>query len=269
MEFVGLNPEHYNRFPAEFSGGQRQRIGVARALALNPDLVMCDEPVSALDVSIQAQVINLLSDLQKEMNLTYVFIAHDLSVVRHVSNRLRSCTWGRSWRSPTARTSTPAIRTPRRCSPPCPNPTRTPLTTRANHPHRRRPLARQPPAGCRFHPRCPKAQARAVPPRRRCSGRPPGRPDHVVACHFPLADDEILPLPADRCSRGLGTEPALDPPGETDDVSPRLLNEGPRSTPRMKGPRPRGRHGPSRVAVPGAWPTSACATTVWRSCPPC
>ncbi|MGC8628346.1 MAG: ABC transporter ATP-binding protein [Acidimicrobiales bacterium] len=162
MQLVGLNPEHYNRFPSEFSGGQRQRIGVARALALRPQLVVADEPVSALDVSVRAQVINLLTDLQDELKLTYVFITHDLSVVRHVSDRVAVMYVGQlveiaerhdlyaTPRHPYTKVLQSAI--------PVPDPDESDRRARAAAPGEL-PSPINPPKGCRFHPRCPKAQA--------------------------------------------------------------------------------------------------------------
>ncbi len=198
MARVGLSSEHYNRFPAEFSGGQRQRIGIARALALRPDLIICDEPVSALDVSIQAQIINLLEDLQDEFMLTYIFIAHDLSVVRHVSDRIAVMYLGKIVETGPVEEIYSRARHPYTAS----LLSAVPVADRAFKGERKTrvilsgdvPSPQNPPSGCRFHPRCPKAQAICAteePLLEQKAGDPAG---HLTACHFPVEEGEPLAM---------------------------------------------------------------------------
>jgi peptide/nickel transport system ATP-binding protein len=191
MEQVGLNPEHYNRYPHEFSGGQRQRIGVARAIALKPKLIIADEPVSALDVSIQAQILNLLRRLQGELGLTMILIAHDLSVVRHMCDRIAVMYLGKvvelagneqlysSPRHPYTGALLSAV--------PVPDPELA-AKRRREVPPGDVPSPTNPPPACRFHPRCPKAQeiCSQVEPPLESKGH-----GTIAACYFPLTQEEV------------------------------------------------------------------------------
>jgi len=217
MEVVGLSPEHYNRFPLEFSGGQRQRIGIARALALRPDLIVCDEPVSALDVSIQAQILNLLEDLQQDYGLTYIFIAHDLSVVRHVSDRVAVMYLGKLVEVGPVEEICRQARHPYTASLLSAVPGPEALFTG----HRRErviltgdvPSPLRPPSGCRFHQRCPKAQDICRVEEPPLEPKPGDSSGHLAACHFPVQAGELLAQAAWEMSVPERPVSSIDPTG--------------------------------------------------------
>ncbi len=211
LETVGLSPEHYNRFPHEFSGGQRQRIGVARALALRPKLIVADEPVSALDVSIQSQMLNLLDDLQKELQLTYIFIAHDLGVVRHVSNRIAVMYLGKIvelspgeelYQGPIMPYTEALL-----SAVPIPDPDlsaqRERIVLQGDVPS---PI--NPPSGCRFHPRCRYMTdiCKEVEPPLVDYGH-----GHLAACHHPLNVDRETLQRVEVARRQTPATPGADP----------------------------------------------------------